>query len=86
MAHKINDAEDYEPIMVHLDENGIAFKNKVEELVEEGMSEEDAKKMARQPFELELYYEKGWGLFAIESGCADSGYFVSPYSKEEYLD
>jgi hypothetical protein len=33
-------------------------------------------------FELELYYEKGTGLFAVESEAVESGTIYSPYTAE----
>lgn len=86
---KINNAENYEPIMVQLskEKTPIAYNNKLEELIENGMSKEEAEKYINEsPIELEIYYEKEYGLFAVEIGAADSGSFYSPYSKEEYLE
>lgn len=87
MEHKINDIDNYEPIIVSLKHGGIAWKNKVDELISEcGMSKEEAEEIASEPFELELYYEKGTGLFAVETAAAENGGFFSPYSKEEYTE
>jgi hypothetical protein len=33
-------------------------------------------------FELEIYYEKGTGLFAVESEAVESGTIYSPYTAE----
>ena len=33
--------------------------------------------------ELEIYYEKGYGLFAVDSEAVNSGTVFSPYSGEE---
>ena len=87
MERKINGAEDYEPIEVRLspETTPIAYSNRVKDLICSGMDREDAERMALEPIELELYYEVEWGLFAVESGAADSCCFYSPYSKEEYL-
>lgn len=87
---KINDSDSYEPIMVQLskDKTPIAYQNKLNELMKEGAfdSVEEAEKWINEtPIELELYYEEGYGLFAVESGAADSGSFYSPYSKDEYI-
>ena len=38
--------------------------------------------MPRIEIELELYYEKEYGLFAVESGAVESGTIYSPYSAE----
>ena len=31
---------------------------------------------------MEIYYEKHYGLFAVESGAVESGTIYSPYSRE----
>ena len=92
MAFKLNSIDNYEPIKVKLSEieNPIAYNNKIEELVEQGCysSIEKAKADNKEfEIELELYYEKDYGLFAVESGAVESGTIYSPYSKdigEEY--
>ena len=83
----LNNSDDYEPITIYLDEvkTPIAFQNKLDELMEDGAfeSEEEAKNFIRTaPFEMELYYEKGYGLFAVESAAVESGTIYSPYSAE----
>lgn len=87
MAVKLNNADNYEPIMVVLTEDKypIAYNNKIQELVEQELYDtiENAKK--ENPIiemELELYYEKEYGLFAVESGAVESGTIYSPYSQE----
>lgn len=86
---KKNSADNYEPIMVCLtpDKTPIAYNNKVKCLMSSGMPREEAEKAALGPIELELYYEVGSGLMAIESAAVDSlGYIFSPYSGEEFED
>ena len=89
---KINDADCYESFMVILDENKypIAHQNKVDELMESGAFETlaEAKKWVNTtPIELELYYEKHSGLFAVESDAVDcyGACLCSPYSKAELV-
>lgn len=67
-------SEEYHPI---------AYKNKLEELVESGMNVADAKKyIETTPIDLEIYYEKGKGLFAIDCETIENGKDIySPYSK-----
>lgn len=84
---KLNVAKDYETIgYIKLDERKtpIAFKAKVEELLEEGCAktEEEARGMVMQmEIELEVYYEKGHGLFAVESEAVESTLDIySPYT------
>ena len=85
---KANNQDQIELINIRLNpnEHPIAFNNKVEELMEEcGYSRKDAEKEVRNMvFEMELYYQKGQGLFLVESEALDSGVeLVSPYNGEE---
>lgn len=82
---KKNKAEDYEPLNVCLtqEKTPIAYQNKVECLKLSGMSQKEACKIALEPIELELYYEVGHGLFAVEAEAVESGVIHSPYSGEE---
>jgi hypothetical protein len=87
MAFKLNNSDNYEPIMVTLSdfENPIAYNNKITELVNQELfpTIELAKKVfPKFEIELELYYEKDCGLFAVESGAVESGTIYSPYSKD----
>ena len=88
MAVKLNGDNTYEPILVTLtkDKFPIAFENKVQELLEEGCfetREEAEREVSSYPIEIELYYEKGLGLFAVESGAVESHCEIySPYTGE----
>lgn len=88
---KANSAENYESILVYLsrEKTPVAFKNKLDELMECGAfdNEEDATKwIETNPFEVELYYEKGYGLFAVESEAVDGLSDIhSPYSGAELV-
>ena len=91
MKIKVNDSHEYEYINVILDEHKfpIAHKNKVDELMEQGVFEnrEEARQWVNTtPIELELYYEKDAGLFGVEAeaieSCAAS--LCSPYTKAEF--
>lgn len=79
---KLNNADEYEPIEICLtpDKTPIAYQNKVQCLMNSGLSEDEAKREAYTPIELELYYETDSGLFAIEPGAVESGTVYSPYS------
>ena len=60
-----------------------AFKNKVDELVSsnEFADRADTEKYVEQnPIVLELYYEKGAGLFAVESEAVEAEATFSPYT------
>lgn len=84
----LNDVEDYEPIYIGLNpiKTPIAYNNKVKCLMLSGINEEDAKRIALEPIELELYYEVGYGLMAVESAAVESETIYSPYSGEMYSD
>ena len=81
---KINPAGAEETIEVRLsqDKTPVAWEAKVQELIKNGMSREDAEQAASQPFELELYYQADWGLFAVESESLECGDVISPYNGE----
>ena len=88
-----NSVENYEPLIVNLTKHRypIAYRAKMEELVEQGAYEtiEDAEIDNREiEIELEIYYDKHSGLFAVEAdaieSCAES--ICSPYSGEYMLD
>ena len=90
---KKNTAENYESINVRLTKwtFPIAFNNKVEELLEEkafNTREEAEKWLSQTPIELEIYYEKGKGLFGVEAEAIESigNEICSPYSKECFED
>lgn len=87
MAVKLNGAETYEPITIILTKEvtPIAYRNKVEEYVEQGLYasvEEAEEKNPKIEIECEIYYEKHVGLFAVECGAVESGTIYSPYSGE----
>lgn len=87
MGVKLNNSDQYESIMITLDPEKypIAYKNKLDELMEEGAfpTIEEAEKWIRKtPIEMELYYEKGCGLFLVEADAVESGTIYSPYSGE----
>ncbi len=70
-------------IYLNPDQYPVAFRNKVDELMEEGPfdNNEDAETCVRQnPITLELYYEKGIGLFAVESYAVEAEAAFSPYT------
>ena len=77
---KLNNSDCYDSIMVTL-----APANKVDELIEQNQfktREEAEAYVSGTPIELELYYEKGTGLFAVEAEAVESGTIYSPYTKE----
>ena len=87
MAVKINKPGYEEVIEVRLsrEKTPKAFKEKLEELMEEGAfdTEEEAIEWSEKTtFVMEIYYEKGSGLFLVESEALENGDIVSPYTKE----
>lgn len=91
---KLNGSEEYEPIMIKLDKANtpIAYKNKIDELVEEGAYESAQEAEADNPYfeiDCEIYYDKHNGVFAVESDAVESSTIYSPYSGvlcEEYKE
>ena len=82
---KLNSAENFEPIRIRVTKEAypIVFENKVEELVEDGLTREEAEaEVEGMEFECELYYHKTYGLFAVESGAVEAGTIYSPYDGE----
>lgn len=62
----------------------LAYQRKVKELVEiSGMTEDEAKTQLLQPIQLELFYDYGLGLFAIESEAVESAGIYNPYTGKE---
>ena len=85
-AYPIHETEVIE-VILNRHKNPISFKNKVDELMEEGAfdTREEAEKWVEEtPIALELMYEKHCGLFAVESEAIEAGLF-SPYSQEEIV-
>jgi len=85
---KLNNSDNYEHlcnVRLTKDKFPIAFENKVQELLDEKVANtrEEAENIIKDmEIELELYYEKGYGLFAVESEAVESGTIYSPYSGE----
>ena len=87
MAIKINEPNHEEVIEVRLsrEKTPKAFKEKLEELMEEGAfntEKEAIEWIEKTPFVMEIYYERGSGLFLVESEALENGDIVSPYTKE----
>ena len=83
---KLNSAEEAEVVLIRLtpEEYPIAYANKVKCLMLSGLSKKEAERMAMEPIDLELYYEVGVGLMAVEPGAVEAGTIYSPYSGELY--
>ncbi|WP_368336984.1 hypothetical protein [Parabacteroides merdae] len=83
---KLNNSNSYEGLYVTLDkrQTPIAFEAKVNELVNTGewTRKEAEEYVSWNPILMELYYETGTGLFAVESAAVESGTIYSPYTKQ----
>lgn len=83
-------ASNIETVTIRLTDYPVAMKNKLDELMEEGAfdSREEAERYLRQtPIVLEVYYEKGQGLFAVESDALDGGADIcSPYTRKPLVE
>lgn len=86
---KANSAEKYESTIIRLSKNRypIAYQAKLEELVEQNCYDSIEKAESDNPYfdiELEMYYDKHHGLYAVESGAIESNAesICSPYTGE----
>lgn len=87
MAVKLNGSDDCEYIKITISKENypIAYRNKIEELVEQGAyADAELAEFHNPTFEMdcELYYDKHSGLFAVECGAVEAGTIYSPYSGE----
>lgn len=94
MAKKLlqHTAEDVEVINVSLTPTSHPkfFKAKVDELVKLGLSQEEAEADVTKwmsDFEMEVYYQTDYGVFAVDSEAFEGGQRVySPFTKTELKD
>ena len=89
---KANPADKYENFVVRLSRhnNPIAYQAKLEELVEQELYKTIDDAEIDNPYidiELEMYYDKHHGLFAVESGAieSDAESICSPYTGESLM-
>lgn len=89
---KANSAEDYESTIIRLsrDRYPIAYQAKLEELVEQncyGSIEEAESDNPYFDIEVEMYYDKHHGLFAVETEAieSDAESIRSPYTGESMM-
>lgn len=85
----LNHSENYEHlcnVKLTKEKYPIAYKNKLRELVNSGMTEKEAEDYLKDSeIELELYYHEEYGMFAVESDAVDNGAEIySPYTGEKY--
>ena len=85
---KANTPKNYESIIVivNKDEHPIIYNQIVEEQISLGVPREQAEDYADGlEIELELYYQKDYGLFGVDSEAVDSrADLCSPYTKEDF--
>lgn len=78
---KANGHHEEETVEVRLDpvSHPKAYETKKKELVDSGMTEQEAEKALQVPFVMELYYSKDQGLFAVESEALECCGVRNPY-------
>ena len=92
MEHiRMHNVTEYESVMIKLDREHtpLAFQNKLNELMNCGAfdNEDEAIKWIEEtPFEMEIYYEEGYGMFMVEAEAVEAGGVCSPYSQKEIVD
>ena len=86
--NKVEDIERLCVVRLTKEQFPIAFENKVQELLESTdlTREEAEQQVPSMEIELELYYEQGYGLFAVECDAVESIDIVSPYSGRKYTE
>ena len=68
-------------IVINEKDHPNAYRAKLEELVESGLTEDEARAfIAAAPFAMEVFYEKGCGLFAVEGEAVGLDFLVTPYN------
>lgn len=89
---KTNSAEDYESTTIRLSRSKypIAYQAKLEELVEQNCYDSIEKAESNNPYfdiEVEMYYDKHHGLFAVEAEAieSDAESICSPYTGESLM-
>lgn len=78
----LNTPKDLEIITIKLTEDKypIAYRNKLEEIMDNGCTEQEAREMIdTMTFEMELVYHKHNGLFLVESEAIERCEIYSPY-------
>ena len=64
-------------------EHPVAYKRKLKELMNNGLSKQDAVNALLRPIQLELFYDIDTGLFAVEAEAVDCCDIYNPYSGEK---
>ena len=82
---KLNTNGNEEIVMLHIDEreHPIAYKAKLDELIESGLSEDEARNAISQGFTMEVYYAPNQGFFLVESESIGCTPIFNPYDGTE---
>ena len=88
---KLHTADKMETVSITLTRETfpIAFQNKLDELMHTGYFDTEDEAIAwieSTPFEMELFYEDGYGLFLVEAEAAECGTVQSPYSGANIIE
>lgn len=85
VLNSIEDAELLGAFKLTKEQFPIAYQKKMEELIEQGLTEQEAEDCLKvMEFELELYYHKTYGLFAVDCAAVECGNIYSPYNGQKY--
>lgn len=81
---QLNNSDNYESIRVQLskEKTPIAWEQRVQSLINSGITREQAEAVADSTIEVEIYYNPDAGLFLVESEAVESGTIYDPYSGE----
>ena len=82
MSIKLHNSEQFESIFIMLDPNKqpIAWKNRIESLMNSGMTSQEAEAFCyKTPIEMEFYYDKSAGLYMVETEAVEAGTIYNPY-------
>lgn len=90
MAVLAGNSDNYESIEIVLSKEKTprAYKEKLDELLETkafNTKEEAEEWLKTAKFDMEIIYEKGNGLFLVESEAIESGGITSPYTQEDVI-
>ena len=83
---RINPAGEEEIINISLDKEHtpIAYQERIADLMDSGLTFDEAKKMANEPLEMEVYFQRDEGLFLVESEAVANTEIFSPYTAKRY--
>lgn len=82
---KLNEVGKEEIIILKIDEtqHPIAYKAKLDELIQAGMTEKDARNAINQGIVMEVFYAPNQGFFLVESEAIESTEIYNPYDGNE---